>query len=115
MTHEAEFVRLEQFVEKLMAGYNNLQTEFADLQAQMHRLGQENAELAEALAGLRQERQDIRSRVSGLIGRIEEWEEGLKAEDEPEKAMNQGPRDEAAGQQTRLFNPADVPDPETPY
>ncbi len=83
MENNAELARLEQFVDKLLTKYHELKEEFHALQATLQERDAECAELKNRLDELSNERAVVGERVSGLIGRIEQWEaeqEGFGAE-----------------------------------
>ncbi len=74
MKYEEDLGRLEQYLEKMLAGYNDLKRKKEELQASLRQKEAENIKLQEQIGGLRENRNIIRDRVTGLIGRIEEWE-----------------------------------------
>ncbi len=74
MEKNEELVRLEQFVDSLLNKYNDLKTNFHALEATLAERDAECAGLKEEIAELRDERSDVGTRVSGLLGRIEQWE-----------------------------------------
>ncbi len=83
MENNAELAKLEQFVDKLLAKYHELKEEFHTLQATLQERDAECTDLKGQLSELSNERVVVGERVSGLIGRIEQWEaeqEGLEAE-----------------------------------
>ncbi len=49
------------------------------------------ASLQDELASLKDERGEISSRVSGLLGRIEEWEAGVKDSGEADEGGGRNP------------------------
>lgn len=77
MEDNAEFVRLEQFVDKLLVKYEKLQEMYGALEANLGERNTECVKLKEQLAELRSERTQVGKKVSGLIDRIEEWEAGI--------------------------------------
>ena len=91
MENNAELVRLEQFVDTLLNKYNELKGRFHALEATLSERDNECAALKEDIAGLKEERSEVGSRVSSLLGRIEQWE-SEQAEQEPaaDKPDNQG-------------------------
>ena len=83
MENNAELARLEQFVDKMLTRYHELKEEFHALQATLQERDAECADLKNRLDELSSERAVVGERVSGLIGRIEQWEaeqQGLETE-----------------------------------
>ena len=80
MENNAELVRLEQFVDTLLNKYNDLKERFHALEATLSERDSECASLKDDIVELKKERSEVGSRVSGLLGRIEEWEEAEEAE-----------------------------------
>ena len=74
MKNNAELVRLEQFIDSLLNKYNDLKDRFHALEGTLRERDDECAALKEDIAGLTSERTEVGSRVSGLLGRIEQWE-----------------------------------------
>ncbi len=74
MENNAELVRLEEFVDKLLAKYNQLKTDYHALQDTLRERDAECAELKNNIFNLSTERTEVGNRVTGLIGRIEQWE-----------------------------------------
>ncbi|WP_310599121.1 cell division protein ZapB [Desulfobulbus sp.] len=74
MENNAELVRLEEFVDKLLNKYNQLKADFHSLQATLSERDAECAELKNNIYNLTTERTEVGNRVSGLLGRIEQWE-----------------------------------------
>ncbi len=74
MTEENELVRLEGFVASLLEKFNALQAENADLTARLGRREETIETLQYELECMKEERGEISSRVSNLIGQIEDWE-----------------------------------------
>ena len=95
MENNVELVRLEQFVDTLLNKYNELKEKFHSLEAVLRERDDECAALKNDLAELKNERSEVGSRVSGLLGRIEQWE----AEQGGESAGGS----EAADKQGSLF------------
>ncbi len=89
MENNAELVRLEQFVDTLLNKYNGLKDRFHALEATLRERDDECTGLNDAISELKNERSEIGSRVSGLLGRIEQWEaeqdESSREEGEAEK------------------------------
>ena len=82
MENNAELVRLEQFVESLLNKYNELKDNFHSLEATLRERDEECAGLKAEIAELQNERSEVGSRVSGLLGRIEQWEAEHSGEDD---------------------------------
>lgn len=74
MENNTELVRLEEFVDKLLAKYNQLKTDYHALQDTLRERDAECAELKNNIFNLSTERTEVGNRVSGLIDRIEQWE-----------------------------------------
>ena len=74
MENNAELVRLEQFVDSLLNKYNELKDNFHSLEATLRERDDECAALKAEINDLQSERTEVGSRVSGLLGRIEQWE-----------------------------------------
>ncbi len=98
MENNAELVRLEQFVDKLLNQYNGLKKRFRALEATLQERDSHCANLQETIAELRSERSVVGDRVAGLIDRIEQWE--------AEQVEGEGvENDEPASVQGHLFDP----------
>ena len=85
MTHASELGRLEEFVQKLLVSYR-------DLQDKNQRLGEEIRQhvgkieaLEHTIETMTDERGEISNRVSNLIGQIEEWESTQLDGDAPDQ------------------------------
>ena len=89
MEHNEDLARLEQFVEKLISSHNQLKKEKNEMMAQMQEKQQEFAELQETVKSLQEDRGVMHNQVTGLIGRIGEWEKILDQEG-AEKNSNSG-------------------------
>ena len=74
MENNAELVRLEEFVDKLLAKYNKLKSDYYALQGTLQERDAECVELKNNISDLSTERSEVGNRVAGLIGRIEQWE-----------------------------------------
>ena len=94
MIEENELARLEGFVSKLLGKFNVLQAEKADLTERLEKREATIETLQDDLASMKNERGDISSRVSSLIGKIEEWESesGVSQEidEQSDKASDSG-------------------------
>ena len=82
MENKSELVRLEQFVDTLLNKYNGLKERFYALEATLSERDDECAALKDDISGLKNERSEVGSRVSDLLGRIEQWE---AEQDEPRR------------------------------
>ena len=80
MGNNAELVRLEQFVDTLLNKYNELKKKFHSLETMLRERDDECAALKNDLVELKNERSEVGSRVSGLLGRIKQWEAEQGAE-----------------------------------
>ncbi len=80
MENNAELVRLEQFVDTLLNKYNDLKERFHALEATLSERDSECASLKDDIVELKNERSEVGNRVSGLLGRIEQWEEAESAD-----------------------------------
>lgn len=78
MKQDSELGRLENFVAKLLDRFNALQADKGKVDELLLEREETIATLQDELASLKDERGEISSRVSGLLGRIEEWEAGVK-------------------------------------
>lgn len=77
MSQDNELRRLEQFVEKLLARFNDLRAEKAQLDELLATREGEIADLRASLAAREEERSEISDRVGRIVEQIEEWEAGL--------------------------------------
>jgi len=114
MESNAELARLEQFVDKLLTKYHELKSEHHAVEATLKEREEECLELKEKIAGLSNEKTVVSERVSGLIGRIEQWEseqlESAEEEQGQETHEFQGAQtsfeeQEQGGEQASLFAP----------
>ncbi len=90
MENNAELVRLEEFVDKLLAKYNQLKTDYHALQDTLRERDAECAELKNNIFNLSTERTEVGNRVAGLIDRIENWENEQSAEAAEENSEPRG-------------------------
>jgi chromosome segregation ATPase len=74
MTEKNELGRLEEFVSALLQKFNDLKGQHKELSERLERREMTIETLQDDLASMKDERGDISSRVSNLIGQIEEWE-----------------------------------------
>ena len=80
MVHEDEIKRLEQFVEKLIEDYQGLKADNNLLREQLLEMEQKNLQSQELIGGLQNDRSIMHERVTGMIGKIEQWEKTLGAD-----------------------------------
>lgn len=90
MDKGSEFVRLEKFVDDLLAKYKFARKQCVELEARLEERDAECEKLQATIEELRGERNDVGDRVAGLIERIEQWERELEAS-ELEDADHQDP------------------------
>ncbi len=90
MAQGNELERLEGFVGKLLAEYNELREERRRLLEELHEKEQRIAALEGELAEAQTERSDVGSRVKGLIQQIESWESSL-GENQENRSQNSTP------------------------
>lgn len=74
MEHQEALGRLEQYIEKILNNYKALKEEKGVLVATLQKREQELSELREKLGSLKDDRNVIHNRVSGLLQKMEEWE-----------------------------------------
>ena len=105
MEQNEELARLEQFVEKLIESHNQLKNEKNKMMAQVHEKELEIAELQEKVKNLQEDRSAMHNRVTGLIGRIDEWEKVIDQEEEgQESGARGGAPQELSKKSSPLFN-----------
>lgn len=83
MTEENQLAKLEGFVSTLLEKYNDLQGNNKKLTERLQRRNASIESLEGEIASMEAERGEISNRVSGLIGKIEEWEVATADEEEP--------------------------------
>ena len=79
MEDKSELVRLEEFVDNLLAKYKQMKETCTALGTMLEQRDAECAKLTETIAELRSERSVVGERVTGLIERIEQWESEMEA------------------------------------
>ena len=105
MEHGVDLGRLEQFVERLLASHDQLKSENDEIKTLLLQKEQEIAELKEMNKGLQEDRSDMHDRVSGLIDRIDEWEEVLgTAETGQTDGSTSGKSQKITKESSPLFN-----------
>ena len=80
MNEENELARLEGFVSTLLEKFNGLQNNNKELTERLQSRDASIASLEDEIASMKDERGEISNRVSGLIGKIEEWESATAVE-----------------------------------
>ena len=80
MGSDNELVRLEKYIEGLIAGYSALKTEKQNIEQQLVQVQAENEKMKQELDSLGSERGDMRERVNSLIDQIEQWESDIDEE-----------------------------------
>lgn len=83
MTEENELAKLEGFVSTLLEKFNALRSDNEHLAERLQRRDSSILSLENELASMKDDRGEISSRVSGLIGKIEEWESATAAAEMP--------------------------------
>ncbi len=78
MEDKSELVRLEEFVDNLVEKYKHMKKTCTAVEKMLEERNAECTKLKEKIEELRNERSTIGERVSGLIGRIEQWESELE-------------------------------------
>ncbi|RUM40060.1 MAG: hypothetical protein DSY80_10880 [Desulfocapsa sp.] len=114
MKEENELERLEGFVSTLLDKFNALQGKNKELNERIQRRDVSIVRLEDELISMKDERGEISSRVSGLIGKIEEWEsatadvevvsEDEKEEDTTESESETEENKKDSGVQGNLFS-----------
>lgn len=90
MASDNELVRLEKYIEKLMAGYSALKADKQRIEKQLVAVQAENEKMKQELDSFDSERGVMRDRVNNLIDQIEQWEAEIDSEadvaaDDPEE------------------------------
>lgn len=95
-----EFVRLEQLVDTLIDNYSSLKDKYQILEERLRDTEEERELLKLELAELQEQRSEVGRRVSGLLGRIEQWEAeqgfGESMDADPQEEENDEFSDSAA-------------------
>lgn len=92
-THELE--KLESFVSTLLDRFNTLQQQNQEMTERLERRDTTIETLENELAEMKDERGEISTRVSGILGKIEEWE-AASASATAEEPVAEAAEDEAA-------------------
>lgn len=106
MTEENELARLEGFVSTLLEKFNGLQGDNQELTERLQRRDASIASLEDELAGMKDDRSEVSTRVSSLIGQIEEWETNSGVEVDSQESEEDAEEDERndSGVQGNLFD-----------
>lgn len=81
MASDKELIRLEQYIERLLAGYSELKKEKQNIEQRLVEIQAENDKYKKELDSLDSERGVVRDRVNSLIGQIEQWETEVDEEE----------------------------------
>ena len=84
------FVRLEQLVETLIDSYNELKEKYRVLKENFKESEEECELLKMELTELQEQRSEVAQRVSGLLGRIEQWEADQSMGEQMEVQQGEG-------------------------
>lgn len=82
MAEEKELARLEGFVSTLLEKFNALRADHKGLTERLQRRDASIENLEDELASMKDDRSEVSTRVSSLIGQIEEWESSTDIDDE---------------------------------
>jgi len=104
MDQGKELARLEQFVDKLLTNYNVLKKECDGLQKRLQDREKENKQLLEQVDGLRSDKSDMHSRVTGLIGKIEEWEKSQSRKNDNGTSAKSASAGNGSGETMSIFS-----------
>lgn len=77
MARDSEWIRLEEYVEKLLGEFSSVKAERQRLEKLLREQQAENKRLTEALNSVDSERTDVCDRVTSIISRLERWEADL--------------------------------------
>lgn len=105
MSQDTELQRLELIVEKLLAKYEDLRAENAQLKQELAEKKLRLTDLENNLTAQKTERGEIGKRVSRLVEQIEEWELALEDEESSQSAV---------GVEDTIESVAEVEDDEEP-
>lgn len=86
MEQNDDLVRLAGVVEDLLANFNQLRTENAELQQTIKDREFQIRDLEEHVARLQGEKTDVSKRVSGILNSIQEWEKSLPQQEKKVEA-----------------------------
>ncbi|WP_028578923.1 cell division protein ZapB [Desulfogranum japonicum] len=74
MDQNAEMVRLEELVDKLLSKYTQLQADYQAIEEMLQERDMECAELKRNIENLSDEQATVSNRVASLLDRITQWE-----------------------------------------
>ena len=95
-----EFVRLEQLIDTLIDNYSSLQDTFRVLEEKFRNSEEERELLKMELGELQEQRSEVGRRVSGLLGRIEQWESDQSIGEHVEAEQGEEENDELTSSAT---------------
>ena len=95
-----EFVRLEQLIDTLIDNYSSLQDTFRVLEEKFRNSEEERELLKMELGELQEQRSEVGRRVSGLLGRIEQWESDQSIGEHVEAEQREEENDELSSSAT---------------
>ncbi len=78
MDESSSIIQLEDVVEKLIHNYQDLQRERDGLVSDLASKGDEINALQGQITQLQSEQENVHGRVSSLLGKLVEWEQGLE-------------------------------------
>lgn len=88
MEHNQDLIRLAGVVEELLGSYNQLKQEKSDLLRTLGERDRYISELQTVIARMKEEKNDVSQRVSGILAALENWEKGDGAESEKLPEVN---------------------------
>ncbi|MBT8328932.1 MAG: hypothetical protein HKP52_09190 [Desulfofustis sp.] len=94
MASDKELVRLEEYIERLLAGYSKLKKEKQDIELRLGELQAENDKYKQELDSVDSERGVMRERVNSLIGQIEQWETEVEGEESDDGSSGEDAKEE---------------------
>ena len=98
MEQNAELLRLEELVDQVLNKYSQLKSDYHTLEEMLQQSNAECAELKEKILDLTDERTAVSGRVSGLLDRINQWE------NEQAGSTGGGDMETGSGSQGSLFD-----------
>ena len=107
MADEKELARLEGFVSTLLEKFNALRADHKELTERLQRRDTSIENLEDELASLKDDRSEVSTRVSSLIGQIEEWEFCTALDDETTESDGSAEADENVGSEEEKNDSAD--------
>ncbi len=94
MGSDSELIRLEEYIERLLAGYTKLKKEKQNIEQRLVELQAENDKYRKELDSFDSERGVMRDRVNSLIGQIEQWETEIDEEGGVQESADDGGAEE---------------------